>query len=140
MVMSNILLPLNDTTVIFLHPDDTHLPSPYVVQVTIKSDSAHTVDTIATFFEAQHEISDLVTRIVITHLDSPLPSAFTLEHDRYTLTAKYTKWPFGREKLKFSWGEDPVFAGGEKWSFFFKPIRAATSTGGILGGSENSSG
>lgn len=33
-----MLLPLNDTVVIFLHPDDTRLSIPYAAQVTLKTD------------------------------------------------------------------------------------------------------
>lgn len=36
--MAPFLLTLNDTTIIFLHPEDTGLGVPYATQVTVKSE------------------------------------------------------------------------------------------------------
>ncbi|GBE83761.1 hypothetical protein SCP_0508170 [Sparassis crispa] len=121
MSMSRILLPLNDTVIIFLDPDDGPTSVPHVVQVTVKSDGPETVDTIASYFKAQHDIADLVLGIVSSHLQSPLPSIINFEDPRYTLMAKHREWCFGMEKLRFAWGEDEVVAWGRKWMFAFRP-------------------
>ncbi|KAI0935097.1 hypothetical protein AcW1_009318 [Taiwanofungus camphoratus] len=119
--MSHILLPLNDTAIVFLHPDDTHLPEPHVAQVTIKSNGPETVNTIAAFFNAQHDIGDLIIRIVTAHLHNPFPSSVVFEDNHYMLITNHAKWPFGKEKLKFWWGEHSVMACSEKWVFVFRP-------------------
>ena len=36
--MANLIIPLNDTVVVFLHRDDTHTKSSHVVQVTLKAE------------------------------------------------------------------------------------------------------
>ncbi|OBZ67414.1 hypothetical protein A0H81_12545 [Grifola frondosa] len=118
--MLRLLLPLNDTVVLFLHPDDTQLSAPHVVQVTIKSDLPETVNIIAAFYLVHHDITDLVNRIVTAHLQNPLPSFMIFEDSRYTLQATHTKWPFGKT-IAFSWGEDTIMACEDKWTFVFKP-------------------
>jgi len=130
--MADTILPLNDTVVVFLHPEDTLLSHPHVVQVTIKTDGTYTSHaTRAAFRAAQKEISTLIVKIVTAHLHDPLPPFFILEEDRYTLVARHRKWPFGREKLKFSWGGEKIYACEDKWSFVFDPVAAPSSDSGL---------
>ena len=37
--MTDLVIPLNDTVVVFLHCDDTHTKSSHVVQVTLKAET-----------------------------------------------------------------------------------------------------
>lgn len=87
---SRFLLQLNDTQLIFLHPEDTGLPEPYVVQVTIKSDPSNrppNVAALTTFFLAQHDITELIVRVINAHILSSFPPYVVFEDEKYSLAA-----------------------------------------------------
>ncbi|KAI0724974.1 hypothetical protein C8Q72DRAFT_786397, partial [Fomitopsis betulina] len=65
---------------------------------------------------------DIVSRIITAHLQHPLPSPMRLDGEGYILTAKHTPWTFGREKVKFFWGEESILPCRDKWSFFFASL------------------
>ncbi|KZT02986.1 uncharacterized protein LAESUDRAFT_814974 [Laetiporus sulphureus 93-53] len=114
------LFPLNDTVLVFLHPDDTLLPSPIVVQVSVKIEGPERVESIAAYFNAQRDIADLVKRVITAHLREPLPRPVVFEGDAYTLAARCVRWTYGK-KVKLAWGEEDVLAGDDKWVFVFRP-------------------
>ncbi|PCH39453.1 hypothetical protein WOLCODRAFT_167970 [Wolfiporia cocos MD-104 SS10] len=132
MSVASVLLSMNDTTLVFLHPEDALVPSPTVVQVTIKSDGPETVDSIAAFYMAQHEVSDLVTRIITAHLHAPIPPLAMFKGNSYTLVAKHAYWRYGLENLHFMWGKENVQACKDKWTFVFKPTSVTFEAGGNI--------
>lgn len=83
---------------------------------------------------------DVVSRIITAHLQRPLPSPMRLDGEGYVLTAsecaysdslpmglnvastEHTAWTFGREKVKFFWGEEAIVPCRDKWTFCFASL------------------
>ncbi|CAL1699761.1 unnamed protein product [Somion occarium] len=85
--MARFLLPLNDTTVVFLPPDDTGLPTPYAAQITVKTERRPNVGILSTHFLVQHEITDLILKIVSAHIHESFPPYAVFDGAQYTLFA-----------------------------------------------------
>ncbi|KAI0764550.1 hypothetical protein BD413DRAFT_167856 [Trametes elegans] len=117
--MSKFLFPLNDTVVMCL--------APYVVQVSCKAERAESIDTITTFYLAQHELSELVLRIITAHLENPLPSHLTFDSELYVLHARWAPWNFGKTVV-FKWGGEALISCDHKWTFILqaKPRQLST--------------
>ncbi|KAI0630988.1 hypothetical protein C8Q77DRAFT_1198982 [Trametes polyzona] len=81
------------------------------------------VDVITTYYLVQHELSELVLRVVGAHQQTPFPSPLMFEGQRYTLTATHAPWPFGK-RVSFMWGDDRLQTCEDKWTFVFK-VRGA---------------
>jgi len=120
MPQSVLLFRINDTAIILLHPGSAHISTPTVVQVTVR---VQTRDDTMAFFDAQHEVSDLILRLVYSHLQDPIPSPILFEGSGYTLVAEHARWKFGTEKLEFSWGGQHLSKCKDKWVFSFNSLR-----------------
>ncbi|KAI1784856.1 hypothetical protein LXA43DRAFT_174962 [Ganoderma leucocontextum] len=94
--MHKVLFPLNDTIVVFFHRDDTQTPMSHVAQITVKTDRPHAIDTITTYYLVRHDLSDLILRLVTTHLEQPVQDDLVFEGLRYTIHARRSPWSFGQ--------------------------------------------
>ncbi|KAH8108633.1 hypothetical protein DFH11DRAFT_1632325 [Phellopilus nigrolimitatus] len=98
-----------------------------VAQVTLETSGdtrAKTkVETIAAFFLVQHEVSELIIRVVRAHEAAPLPRTPVrfVGDRRYVLVAETKAWAYGAT-LRLAWGGARVRACAEKWTFRFELI------------------
>ncbi|KAI0075520.1 hypothetical protein K474DRAFT_1708948 [Panus rudis PR-1116 ss-1] len=115
---SRFLLPLNDTVVVFVHPRDTGTTSPHVVQITIKSKREPDVGLLSAYFLEQHDITELVLKVVSEHIDKSFPPYVVFEGSRYSLIATRRRWTYGQD-VYFLWGNEPITPCQYKWTFLF---------------------
>ncbi|KAM5536146.1 hypothetical protein V8D89_010245 [Ganoderma adspersum] len=120
--MHQVLFPLNDTIVVFLHREDTQTSMSHVVQITVKTDRPHAIDTITTYYLVRHDLSDLILRLVVAQLKEPVQDDLVFEGSRYTIHARRSPWYFG-QKVVFRWGNERVEASEDKWTFWFRVKR-----------------
>ncbi|RDB30008.1 hypothetical protein Hypma_014130 [Hypsizygus marmoreus] len=125
--MPSYCLPLNKAVLVFFpsQPDAMILPEeppsqPRVVQVIVKQEGRSTINDIATYFLAQHDITTAVESVLLAHLTSALPPTITIEGKGYVLHGVRKEWKYGRG-LQLSWGEKDVHACDDKWIFVFAP-------------------
>ncbi|KAI0760088.1 hypothetical protein C8Q74DRAFT_201382 [Fomes fomentarius] len=84
--MHRLLFPLNDTVVVALPTSDAHIPT-HVAQVTVKAERPERVETITTYYLVRHDLSELILKVIMTHLEDALPQVLVFEDLRYTLRA-----------------------------------------------------
>ncbi|KAH9886067.1 hypothetical protein C8Q73DRAFT_292850 [Cubamyces lactineus] len=116
--MAKVLIPLDDTVVVCLGEQKR------VVQITCKSERPDDIGTITTYYLVRHEISELILHLVMAHIRSPIPNPLTIEAEMYSIQARSAPWAFGK-KVTFLWGEEPLEAGEEKWTFLFTSRRTS---------------
>ncbi|PIL23626.1 hypothetical protein GSI_14939 [Ganoderma sinense ZZ0214-1] len=92
---------------------------PHVVQITVKTDRPHAIDTITTYYLVRHDLSDLILRLVTAHMEQPVQDDLVFEGLRYTIQARKSPWTFG-QKVAFRWGNERVKASEYKWTFWFR--------------------
>ncbi|KZT19942.1 hypothetical protein NEOLEDRAFT_901573 [Neolentinus lepideus HHB14362 ss-1] len=129
---SPILVPLNQTTLLFLPSSDFQTGT--VVQVYIRPARDTTVETLAAFYLAQDEISGLILRLVAS-LSPSLSSPLSIEIDgpTYSLRADRKKWKIAQH-LKLKWGEETVSPASHKWVFTFAPKTGGGNPGRLRQG------
>ncbi|KAL4254626.1 hypothetical protein ABKN59_005169 [Abortiporus biennis] len=89
-----ILLSMNDTTILFVHSDATKHRNPSAVQVTVKTERSPDVWNLAAYYCVQHEISELITRLIAAHAHKELKLPLIFEGRNYTLTASRKPWNY----------------------------------------------
>ncbi|KAI8976631.1 hypothetical protein BD414DRAFT_496070 [Trametes punicea] len=123
LAMAGLLIPLDDTVVVCLGRGEaggSGRPC-HVVQITCKADSPNDIDSIATYYLVRHELSELILRIVITHLARPVPSPLIFEGEQYRVHATHAPWSFGK-KVVFMWGNELLEVCEDKWTFVFTAL------------------
>ncbi|TDL23969.1 hypothetical protein BD410DRAFT_786668 [Rickenella mellea] len=122
------LLSLNESTLVFLPPHTIGSDLPKVAQVSVYAEGRGSlVESIASYFHVQRQISDLVMRVVCAHQVQPLRTPVNFEGNGYTVVANTKQWVYG-ETLRLKWGDEVVEPCQEKWTFTFvrkDPIQAA---------------
>ncbi|KAI0656976.1 hypothetical protein C8Q70DRAFT_1007299 [Cubamyces menziesii] len=114
--MAKVLIPLDDTVVVCLGEEKR------VVQITCKSERPNDIGTITTYYLVRHEISELILRLAMAHMRSPISSPLRIEADLYSIQAWSVPWSFGK-KVAFMWGDDPLEVCEDKWTFLFTSRR-----------------
>ncbi|KAH9917667.1 uncharacterized protein BXZ73DRAFT_105489 [Epithele typhae] len=112
-------VPLNDTSVIFLHQDDLGSSSSYVVQITLKSAEPESPEFLHTYAAVQHELNQFILQYVSAHLKHPMPEYACFEGANYALEARRAPWIFG-QSVEFVWGKEKLKACEDKWVFVFE--------------------
>ncbi|THH29746.1 hypothetical protein EUX98_g4429 [Antrodiella citrinella] len=119
----SVMFPLDDTVIIILPgqspAEDT------AVQVTVKTTGpASNVGLTSAYHLVQHEISDLILRLVSAYTHTKPPKQIEFVGDEYTVVASRKRWTYGRDKIRLMWGEDVVKPCAYKWSFTFHAANA----------------
>ncbi|KDQ58508.1 hypothetical protein JAAARDRAFT_670556 [Jaapia argillacea MUCL 33604] len=120
--MLPFLFKLDEVKILMFPPSDTGLEKAFVVQVHIVTSNGNpSVHTLATYYDAQEEVTDLILIIVGAHIRAPLHTPVKVEFDApdYTLYAETREWKAGKS-IKLAWGEDPVTMAEDKWTFTFR--------------------
>ncbi|KLO13723.1 hypothetical protein SCHPADRAFT_350024 [Schizopora paradoxa] len=128
--ISKLLFELDNTTLVFLpsaniqvgdHGDKSKsnpLAGHRVAQVTVEPEAGTNIKATTAFFLVQHEISDLITRIVCAHHLRPLPNPVAFEGSTYLIVANRKPWAYGKS-LDFRWGDEHALPCEDKWTFTF---------------------
>ncbi|KAI5118483.1 hypothetical protein M0805_003515 [Coniferiporia weirii] len=114
----SLLFALGKTTLLFLPGKGQDHRVAQVTLNTVGETQGGTVDTIASFFLVQHQVSELITRVVKAHQTQPLATPVPFAGDQYTLVANKKPWAYGAT-LKLGWGDERVQPCADKWTFTF---------------------
>ncbi|KAJ6582906.1 hypothetical protein DFH09DRAFT_1309161 [Mycena vulgaris] len=116
-------LRLSESTLVFFPPQATNcrgLHEPYVVQVMIRPQTrSPTREDVATYYDAQEEITAAVEAILLQNIITPLQNKIEIDGDGYFLTAEKKEWVYGKG-LGLKWGDEEVRACADKWVFYFR--------------------
>ncbi|KAJ7100025.1 hypothetical protein B0H15DRAFT_1018340 [Mycena belliarum] len=119
-------LNLEESTLIFFPPHGRGtrgLQEPYVVQVMIKPETrfkSPTRDEVASFYDAQEDITAAVEAILLKNLIEPLHNTtIVADGDGYVLTGVKKEWVYG-QGLELKWGDEVVRTCKDKWVFYFR--------------------
>ncbi|KAJ7031990.1 hypothetical protein C8F04DRAFT_1396903 [Mycena alexandri] len=123
-------LRLGESALVFFPPqtrDGHDLEESYVVQVMVKIESetrSPTREDVATYFDAQDEITAAIESILIENIIMPLQRTIEIEGEGYVLVGEKKDWLYGR-RLHLKWGDEDVRACADKWVFYFRTCKVA---------------
>ncbi|GJE99567.1 hypothetical protein PsYK624_158340 [Phanerochaete sordida] len=115
---ASMLLLLNHTKVVFLHPDDTGLSAPCSVQVDVRAQDQQCSTDIQRIWDARKiDISSVILKLVIAHLQQGLPQRFVVEDEELTIYASRSTWKYGMSRFVLTWGDERIAPCQDKWKF-----------------------
>lgn len=115
-------IPLNKTSLIFLHPDQTPTRNPLIAQVTVRHAGESVVDELAQFYVFHHEITYAIETLICAHISTPLPPTLEIEGEGFVIRATRKSWVYGRN-LEIRWGDLRVVPLEDKWTFVVHSTR-----------------